>query len=587
MEPALTALRIVKADGSYHNLVEGAIFYAESPEFSWIPTEAGYRDMSMHLILDLAVVGLVGFLFGEIAGRLRLPRLIGMIAVGMVLGPHLLNLISPALLGISSEARMLALLIILLRAGLGLDKEKILSQGTVALRLGFMPALVEAAVLAVATRLIFGWDWLLCWLLGWIVCAASPAVIVPMMLYLKSRGWGQDKGIPDLILAGGTMSDATAITMFGITLSWLADGVSGLGAWQAVSIPVEVAGGILLGYMAGKLAHFLVHRTRLTTHVTQDLLIVLSTAMALVVGQEILPYSGFLAVMVMGFTVLETDRVLARRIRVESEKIWTVAQIFLFVLIGAAVNLNVIAGAGLRGLAVILIGLVVGRWLGILASTMGSSITLPERAFMAVGDMAKATVQAAIGGIPLALGLPHGEEILAIAVLSILVTAPAGALGTALLAPRILQRGPVDPTRVTVNEEQRFLVALDGSGASLQALKRAASASRQSDGEILALHVSDEPRPPALDPLKEALELTAGDIPHRLMVRRGNPAETIVEIAESREVNYIFMGKGNRSGVERLLVGDVARMVIESTEIPVILVDSGGNPGHEPVRAIP
>lgn len=319
----------------------------------------------MELVADLLLVASVGFVAGELAGRLGLPRLIGMMAAGILLGPKVGALLSPGIITLAPDIRMLALVVILLKAGLGLDRERIMAQGSVAIRLGFMPAVIEASVVAVASRLILGWDWPYCWLLGWIVCAASPAVIVPMMLHLKSRGLGTDKGIPDLILAGGTISDATAVTLFGITMSWIADGPATGAGLAALSIPLEIAGGLAVGWLAARTAYLLIHQTSLTSSVTHDLLVVSGLGLALVLGAAVLPYSGLLAVMVMGFGLLETDRVLARRLRTELEKVWVVAQIFLFVLIGTAVNPGVISGIGIRGAAVIAAGLIVGRWLGI------------------------------------------------------------------------------------------------------------------------------------------------------------------------------------------------------------------------------
>ena len=523
----------------------------------------------MHLLADLFYVLLGGFLVGELADRLRLPRLIGMIGAGVLLGPHLLDLFSSSLYAISAEVRMLALLVILMKAGLGLDKKKILAQGSVAIRLGFLPAVIEATVVAVATRWMFGWEWLYCWLLAWIICAASPAVIVPMMLHLKAKGWGVDKGIPDLILAGGTMSDATAVTMFGIFLAWASEGGQSGVLQQLGSIPVQVTGGVLLGYLAGKLGRWLLCQISLTTGVMQDLVVAGSLGLLLILGGSLLPYSDFLAVMVMGFVILETDPVLARRLRVELDKVWVVAQILLFGLIGAAVNLDVVASAGLRGLAIIGLGLAVGRWLGIFASTWRSIITLRERVFMVVGDMAKATVQAAIGGIPLAMGLPYGEEILAIAVLSILITAPLGALGTVTLAPRMLARGKVDPTRVTVSKDHCFLVAVDGLAASRAALEKAGAMARECDARIVVLHVAAG----EVDPeLQKDLELIR-DISHEFTVRHGSEAEIIAEIAGDVSADYIFLGKANRSHPEGTSPGSVSRQVIEATDIPVILVD--------------
>ncbi|SIQ80578.1 sodium/proton antiporter, CPA1 family [Alkalispirochaeta americana] len=530
------------------------------------------------MVQGILLVLSVGFIAGEIAGRMGLPKLIGMLLAGILVGPDMINIMPPQMLELSAQIRTLALLVVLTKAGLGLDREKILQEGSVAIRLGFLPAVIEAAVVAVATRYIMGWDWYTSWLLGWVICAASPAVIVPMMLRLKAKGWGVDKGIPDLILAGGTASDATAVTMFGIFLAWLVEGVdlsaagSGL-AIRLLDIPIQIGLGLLMGYLAGRMVVFLLSRRHLAESIVHDLIVLLSVGLGLIIADTYIPYSSFLAVMVMGFVVLESDPVLARRLRNEVGKVWIIGEIFLFVLIGSVVNISVIGEAGGRGVVIVLVGLLVGRWAGIFASTVFSRITIKERFFMVVGDMAKATVQAAIGGIPLAMGVDGGEYILAIAVLSILITAPLGAFGTACLAPRMLVKGDPDPTKVTVHEKHRFLVAYDGSPASSAALIRAARTARQLDADLVLLHVRfDESPPLTRDQLVEALG-AARDIASEIVIARGNPADVIIETAESRGVDYIYMGKRTIRTSERLLLGDVTQHVTGIAGIPVILVE--------------
>ncbi len=531
-------------------------------------------DTGMGILIDLLLVTVGGFLAGHIASRFGLPRLAGMIVVGIIAGPPGLGLLSPAITDLSGDIRMLALMVILIKAGLGLDRKKILDHGSVALRLGFVPALIEASVVAVTARWILGWEWIYCWLLGWILSAESPAVIVPMMLHLKSRGLGSSRGVPDLVLAGGALSDVTAVTIFGITLAWVT-GTSN-GVVQVGIIPIEIVGGLLLGFIAGKAAHWLVHGTSLTSSSSEGVILVGGLAIALMASGQVLPFSALLAVIVMGLVIVETDPVLARRLRSEFDRIWVVAQIFLFVLIGAALNLAVVPDVGLRGLGVIVAGLALGRFVGVAASTLGSRITVPERMFMMIATVPKATVQAAIGAIPLTLGLAYGPEILAIAVLSILATAPLGAMMIALWGPRLLERGPVDLSRTTSSGSQRFLVAMDGSPSSQLALERAALAARHSDADMLVLHVADSDDPPALEAIKNSL-VPIGDVPHRFLLERGSPAQAIVETASNRGVDYIFMGKQNRKGLDRVLIGDVAREVIHNTDIPVILVGDNGH----------
>ena len=523
------------------------------------------------MLEGILIISVVGFLAGELAYKFKLPRLIGMLISGMIMGPYVFDILPAEILTFSEEIRLLVLLIILFKAGLGLDKDKILSQGTVAVRLGFLPSIIEASVIAVIIRLIFGWEWLIAWLLGWIICAASPAVIVPLMLKLKAEGWGVKKGIPDLVLAGGTASDATAVTMFAIFMDWITEGTGGGLLSQLANIPLQIILAIILGFIAGKLTVWLLDEVQLADNVVYHLIVGLGLAILLVLGDQFIPYSSYLAVMAMGFTVLETNPVLARQLRVEVDKIWTLGEIFLFVLIGAAANITVVVEAGLAGLVIIGIGLLIGRSLGIILSTWGSNITIPERLFMMVGSMPKATVQAAIAGIPLARGVTHGEVILAISVLAILVTAPLGAFGTLFFAPRILEKGKVDPTKITVKDEYKFMVALDGSKAAQHALKEAARIARQMDGELIVLNIHFiEDEKLTREKIKKELSI-ASDIKNKIIIKEGDPTYDIVQTAKSHQVDHIFIGKGNP---QKNTIGDIAKEVTAKSSIPVVLVEN-------------
>ena len=527
------------------------------------------------MLEGVLIIAVVGYIAGEIAGKFGLPNLIGMLISGIIMGPYVIGILPGEILELSEEIRMFALFIILFKAGLSIDKDKIYNNGSVAIRLCFLPTIVEATVVAIFTYYIFQWDFLISWLLGWIICAPSPAVIVPSMLRLKSEGWGVKKGIPDLILVEGTVSDAAAVTMFGIFLSWTIQNSGGNVLLQFGDIPLQIILGIILGLIAGYLALILISRLNITSHIIHDIVIVLGIGLALIVGEDFLSYSAFLAVMVMGFFILEKNPVIARKFRTEVDKIWLVGQIFLFVLIGAAVDINVIFEAGGRGLLIIGAGLIFGRFSGILLSTMGSSINFFERMFMVVGDMAKATVQAAIGGIPLAMGVPNGEIILAISVLSILVTAPIGAFGTAYLAPKLLEKGKVDPTKITVESDYKLLVGYDGSKSSEKALEEAVRTAREVDGEIIILHSHQENKTSySKNEIEEYLDNIAKDIEYTIEVieEKANPTKEILKSAEKHEVDYIYLGKHN-DGINRIFVGDVTESVIKNTTIPVILFE--------------
>ncbi len=526
------------------------------------------------MLQGILLISVIGFLAGEIAGLFKLPKLIGMLISGILMGPYVLDILPESILLISEEIRIFVLLVILFKAGLGLDKEKIMSQGTVAVRLGFLPALLETIVVAGAVRWLLGWEWLLAFLLGWIICAESPAVIVPMMLKLKALGRGVKKGIPDIVLAGASISDAFAITMFGITVAWVL-GDMGQNIWSKLgSIPLKIILGIIFGFIAGKLVLFIVNKINITGEVVQELIIGLGMGLLLIIGEEYIPYSDFLAIMVMGFVILELDAVLARRLRRGVDEVWNIGEIFLFVLIGAAVNIQVIYSGGLTGLAIIGIGLLLGRTSGIILSTWGSTITLTERSFMVVGLMPKATVQAAIGGIPLSLGIEYGEYILAIAVLSIIVTAPLGAFGTSLLAPRLLKKGKVDPTKVTVKEKYAFLVAVDGSEVASKALQEAARVARQVNAKLIIINVFNEKNNKISTEKLEQELLIVRDIDHEVVIDQGQPSDLIVSTALSHNVDYIYIGKSSDPEGRDSLIGYVSKKVIEKSPVPVILVEN-------------
>ncbi|MFN2362850.1 MAG: cation:proton antiporter [Halarsenatibacteraceae bacterium] len=533
------------------------------------------------MILGIFLILIAGYLAGRLAAKLKLPPLIGMLFAGILIGPFGLDFLPDLIINISNEIRLLVLLIILFKAGLGLDRKKLEQEGSVALRLGFLPATLEAIVIAVAARYFLGWGWIAAGLLGWVICAASPAVIVPMMLKLKSKGLGSDKGIPDLVLAGGTLSDVLAVTMFGIFLTISVEGGLANGLFIELSqIPIQIVLGLLIGYIAGILIKAIFKKTELASAGMGEIIISLAVALFLLIGEEYLPYSEFLAIMTFGFTLLEIDTVLARRIRAEVDKLWNVGEIFLFVLIGAAVNLNIMFEAGLIGLIIIFLGLLFGRAAGIYLSAWGSNLNLKERNFILVGQMAKATVQAAIGGLPLAAGLPEGEYILAISVLAIIVSAPLGAFGIDFFAPRLLKKGKIDPTKINVHEEYRFLVAIDHTRLAREALREAARLARQVDGELVILNIEQSDKPKITqEELAEELEI-ASDIEHEIIFKISDrPAETILEIAEKYNIDYIYLGKYGDTG-EKLrsngidnVVGGVAKVVGSRAEIPVILVE--------------
>jgi len=477
-----------------------------------------------------------------------------------------------------------AVMIILMKAGLGLDREKLVQQGSVALRLGFLPAACEALAVALLSRWILGLDWATGLLLGCVIGAESPAVIVPGMLRLKSLGWGVAKGIPDAILTGSALSDVLLLLGFSLLLSFLGQGspeglrLFGLELsplqWLPFQVGMEILLGVAIGYLGARLLVALLVQQNWTRNSTQEVLLAACLALGLVLASQVWPYfSGYPAVMALGFFLVQLDGPLARRLRLGFDALWTVAEIVLFVLLGASLDLQVLGSLLLPGLLLLTLSLLLGRGLGWWLSTVGSNWNWRERLFLLPGNMAKATVQAAIGGIPLAQGIPGGETILAIAALSILATAPLGAWLTQVFAPRLLEKGEVDPTKVGSQGKVSFLAAVDTSPLAEAVLRKAADLARRLDGEVIVLHVTDEPQGKRVEQLRQLAQRLLADIRHEFCLASGPLAETIVGLAQERQVTDIVMGKRGQRGWEQVLLGSTSQAVLETSPIPVILVE--------------
>lgn len=537
------------------------------------------------MLESLILILLLGFFGGQITRRLRAPALVGMVLVGIILSPQVANLISPDVLAASTPLRAIAVMVILMKAGLGLDREKLLQQGTVALRLGFLPATCEAVVIALAAIWFFKFDFPTGLLLGCIIGAESPAVIVPGMLRLKSLGWGVSKGIPDAILIGSALSDVLLLLMFSLLLSFLARGVTNsvtlpfgitLSAIQLLPIQIicQIVLGVVLGLVTARLLIWLLAKQNWTQHAVQDSLVAACSALLLTVVAEKFPFfSGYLAVMATGFFLIELDAPLARRLRSGFDSLWVVAEIILFVLLGASIQLPVLEKILLPGLVVLVIGTLLGRSIGWYLSTLGSNWKWRERLFLLPGNSAKATVQAAIGAIPLAQGIPGGETILAVAALSILVTAPVGAWAIPTFAPKLLERGEVDPTKVAIARQIVILAAIDTSPLAHQVLTKTAEIARCSDAEVIVVHIIRTNAPQAQKQLQQKTQRLLADIRHKFIAIPGSIPEEIIRVAQDYRVTEIVMGKRGHQPWDAVLVGSVSQAVLESSSIPVILVE--------------
>ena len=543
------------------------------------------------MLESIILILLIGFFVGEIALRLKAPPLVGMVLVGILLGPQISNIIDSSILQAADSLRAIAVTIILMKAGLGLDREKLAQQRSVALRLGFLPATCEAIVIAVAAMWLLQFDFATGLLLGCIIGAESPAVIVPGMLRLKSLGWGVTKGIPDAILTGSALSDVLLLLVFSLLLAFLSQGTTTVTLLGGITLsalqilPFQVILQIILGAIAGLLTArilvLLLVKQNWTQNATQDTLVAASLALLLVVLAEKFPiFSGYLAVMATGFFVIEFDAPLARRLRNGFDTLWVVAQIILFVLLGANIPLQVLENVLLVGLLILAVGTLVGRMLGWYLSTLGSNWNFRERLFLLPGNSAKATVQAAIGAIPLAAGIEGGETILAIAALSILVTAPLGAWAIPTFAPKLLQKGEVDPTKVALAEPSGsyiarrivLLAAVDTSPLAVDVLLKVAELARRCDGEVVVLHVIQSKDEESIEQLRQQTKQLLADIRYRFVTVAGVVSEEIISVAREYGVAEIVMGKRGHRLWENVLVGSVSQAVLEKSLIPVVIV---------------
>jgi len=380
------------------------------------------------MLTSLGLVLLLGMALGALAKRLKLPSLVGMLIAGMILGPYALNLLSDSLLNISADLRQLALIIILTRAGLSLDVEALKRVGRPAILMCFVPACFEILGMTLLAPALLGVSTLDAAIMGAVVGAVSPAVIVPRMIRLSEEGWGVDRGIPQLILAGASVDDVFVIVMF-TAFTGLASGGQGLTAGAVLSIPASILTGVAAGLLLGWLLAQWFRRVHMRDSV--KVVILLSLAFLLVAAEDalegIFPFSGLLAVMGAGVGLQRWRSVVAQRLSLKFSKLWVAAEVALFVLVGAAVDLRYALSAGVMAILAVL-GALCFRAVGVLVCVSGAHFSPKEKLFCVLGYLPKATVQAAIGGVPLAMGLGCGQIVLTVAVIAILVTAPLGAL---------------------------------------------------------------------------------------------------------------------------------------------------------------
>lgn len=379
------------------------------------------------MLTSLSLIFLVGLTLGSIVNKLKLPSLLGMILTGMILSPYAWNLLDPTILGISGELRQLALIIILTRAGLALDIGELKKVGRPAMLMCFLPACFEILGVVLLAPKLIGVTTLEAAIMGSVIAAVSPAIVVPRMIRLMDEGYGIEKSIPQLILAGASVDDVFVIVLFTAFTS-LAVGES-VSVVSFLQIPISIVMGILIGIIVGGTLTILFKRVHMRDSV--KILIILSLSFLLIELQHqlegILPVSGLLAIISMGIVLHQKNHILSQRLSVKYNKLWVAAEVLLFVLVGATVDLQYAVKAG-KVAFLLVIGALLFRMSGVYCCLINTKLTNKERLFCMIAYTPKATVQAAIGAIPLSMGLACGQQVLTVAVLSILITAPFGAI---------------------------------------------------------------------------------------------------------------------------------------------------------------
>ncbi|MDF2587095.1 MAG: cdu2 [Anaerocolumna sp.] len=380
------------------------------------------------MLLSLALIFLCGMFLGSIFKKIKIPSLLGMLITGIILGPYALNLLDESIMVLSPDIRQVALIIILTRAGLALDIDDLKKVGRPALLMCFVPACFEILGMVIFAPKLLGISILDALVMGAVIGAVSPAVIVPKMLHLMETQYGTNKSIPQLIMAGASVDDIFVIVLF-TAFTGLAQGNS-ISPISFVQIPISIITGAAAGIVVGMIVSIIFKTNHLRDSV--KVILILSISFLLVTLEKELkgyfPFSGLLAIMSMGATLQKKYIQVAKRLSVKFSKLWVAAEVILFVLVGATVDLKYAYAAGFSAIIVIFLVLIF-RMVGVFLCLIKTNLTVRERLFCMIAYMPKATVQAAIGAIPLSMGLSCGKIVLTVAVLAIIITAPLGAFG--------------------------------------------------------------------------------------------------------------------------------------------------------------
>lgn len=393
----------------------------------------------MEYLLSVIYTLVIGYALGELARLIKLPKLLGYLVAGIILGNSGLSLLSENYLSYSSTISAFALVVILIKAGLGIDGKTLKKVGRPAILMGFLPNLLEGTTVLLLSHYLLNLDWVVSGMLGFIISAVSPAVVIPSMVKLKDEGYGMDKGIPVMNLASASIDDVISLTAFAVFLSYYISGGTSNITIEIIKIPFSIIWGIGFGLILGYIIiKSLKYSNKLIIQYIQVFIILLISFITKLFGHYIF-IAEMISIMTMAFIIVEKNPKLGNSTKVHINSIWKVAQIFLFVLIGAIVDFNVASNIGYIGVIIIGVGLLV-RSFGVILCLIKTQFNIKERTFCVISNFPKATVQATLGAVPLSEGVIGGDIIVAVAVMSILLSAPIGLILIEAFAPKLLNK---------------------------------------------------------------------------------------------------------------------------------------------------
>lgn len=392
------------------------------------------------MLTDIAVIFLLGIVFAKVFEKMGLAPIIGMLMAGIIISPHQLNIVSDTIINLSADLRQIALVVILTRAGLSLNFDKLKKVGRPAILLSFVPASIEMLAIIFFSQKFFNIDTIDAGIMAAVLAAVSPAIVVPRMIKLINEGYGRDKNIPEMILAGASVDDVFVIVFFSSFLALKTGGK--LSAMSFLNIPISIITGIFLGIIIGKIFVFVFEKININ-EIYKTMIFVSLSFLMLKLQSLIEPYiamSALIAIMAAGIVINRIDSKMAKELLGTYNRLWKVFELFLFVLVGISVDLAYIKEAGLLAVLLIIIGLIF-RMIGVNISLIGTNLDKNERVFTSFAYLPKATVQAAIGPVALSMGLDSGNLILSVSVIAILLTAPLGAILTDKTYKKLLKKG--------------------------------------------------------------------------------------------------------------------------------------------------